>query len=218
MSDVDRAISEWRRQMRAAGIEKPLLLDELESHLRDEVEQQLRSGATAEAAFDLALQRLGPAPELKAEFDRAGGKTDVRSRKLLRISVLALPLFVGLVAFGSWFIQQRRGKIELTFAEGALALAALGIMVVLAPLGRYLARFLPAIPDPRILGAAIFAALVVGTSVLRTLWGLFSFGDLVQLQVAILWTMTPWLAVGAFFAEWGVKCEAARKRMTAGGL
>jgi len=37
MFDLDQAISEWRRQMAAGGIKLPDALDELESHLREEV-------------------------------------------------------------------------------------------------------------------------------------------------------------------------------------
>jgi hypothetical protein len=72
MSNFDPAISAWRRQMLAAGIKSPALLDELESHLREDVEQGMRSGSTAQAAFETAVQRMGQADVLKAEFKRAG--------------------------------------------------------------------------------------------------------------------------------------------------
>ena len=39
MFNLDQSITEWRRQMLAAGIKTPALLDELESHLRDDVRQ-----------------------------------------------------------------------------------------------------------------------------------------------------------------------------------
>lgn len=44
MFNLDNAISEWRREMLAAGIKTPVPLEELESHLRDEIEQQTKSG------------------------------------------------------------------------------------------------------------------------------------------------------------------------------
>jgi len=43
MFNLESAISEWRRQMLAAGIQSPVPLDELEAHLRDELEHQLHS-------------------------------------------------------------------------------------------------------------------------------------------------------------------------------
>jgi len=37
MFNLDEAISEWRKQMLAAGIKTPVPLEELETHLRDNV-------------------------------------------------------------------------------------------------------------------------------------------------------------------------------------
>lgn len=68
MFNLDQAIAEWRRQMAAAGIRTPEALKELETHLRDDVEHRIRSGVSAEQAFDSAVQQLGSANTLKAEF------------------------------------------------------------------------------------------------------------------------------------------------------
>jgi hypothetical protein len=38
--------------MLAAGIRTPVPLDELENHLREDVEQQMRSGLSAQQAFE----------------------------------------------------------------------------------------------------------------------------------------------------------------------
>ena len=51
MFNLDQAIVEWRRQMAAGGIRSPEVLDELESHLRDDVEQQMRLGLDRAAGF-----------------------------------------------------------------------------------------------------------------------------------------------------------------------
>lgn len=70
MFNLDQAISEWRQQMLAAGINTPVPLDELESHLRDDIEQQIRSGVRAQQAFEAAVQRMGQARALKREFKK----------------------------------------------------------------------------------------------------------------------------------------------------
>ena len=44
MPDLEKSIAEWRRQMLAAGIKTPVPLEELEIHLREEIEQQMKSG------------------------------------------------------------------------------------------------------------------------------------------------------------------------------
>src|SRR5216683_2850215 len=59
MFNLDESISEWRRQMLAAGIKTPVPLNELENHLRDDVEQQMRSGLSAQQAFEAAVQGIG---------------------------------------------------------------------------------------------------------------------------------------------------------------
>jgi hypothetical protein len=39
MFDLEQSIATWRRQMLDAGIKAPVPLEELESHLRDDIEQ-----------------------------------------------------------------------------------------------------------------------------------------------------------------------------------
>lgn len=72
MSNLDQAIAAWRRQMQAAGIKVPELLDELESHLREDVEHRMRQGSTAQGAFEVAIRNMGKIDLLKAEFDKCG--------------------------------------------------------------------------------------------------------------------------------------------------
>lgn len=72
MFNLDQAIAEWRRQMLAAGIKAPVPLDELESHLHEEMEQQMRSGLNAQQAFEVATQRIGRSDVLKTEFAKTG--------------------------------------------------------------------------------------------------------------------------------------------------
>jgi len=71
MFDLDQSIAEWRRQSEAGGITFPEVLDELECHLRDEIEQQVRSGAETEHAFAAAIQKLGQIQVLQPEFEKA---------------------------------------------------------------------------------------------------------------------------------------------------
>jgi hypothetical protein len=54
------------------------VLNELESHLRDDVEHQTRSGAAAEQAFEAAARRIGHAGVLKHEFAKVGGEAPER--------------------------------------------------------------------------------------------------------------------------------------------
>ena len=45
MFDLDQAVAQWRQQMSADGIKNSATLDELESHLRDDIEEIVVAGA-----------------------------------------------------------------------------------------------------------------------------------------------------------------------------
>jgi leader peptidase (prepilin peptidase)/N-methyltransferase len=83
MFNLEQAIADWRRQMLAAGIKTPVPLDELESHLRDDVEQQVQSGSDAQQAFEAAVLRIGRAGALKHEFTKVGETKEVLQRKVV---------------------------------------------------------------------------------------------------------------------------------------
>jgi hypothetical protein len=70
MRDVESQITAWRRGMRAAGL-KAAVLEELEAHLRDDIERRMQMGLGAHEAFDAAARRLGAAAELRSEFRKA---------------------------------------------------------------------------------------------------------------------------------------------------
>jgi len=54
--------------MLAAGINSPEPLEELESHLRDEIERQAASGLEHTDAFEVGIRKIGEARNLEAEF------------------------------------------------------------------------------------------------------------------------------------------------------
>ena len=72
MFELEQAITEWRRMMAADGLKARSLLDELEGHLRDDVERQVQSGTGVEPAFHGAVGRLGQSGALKDEFSKIG--------------------------------------------------------------------------------------------------------------------------------------------------
>jgi hypothetical protein len=56
--------------MLAAGIKAPVPLEELESHLREEITRRMQSGLDARESFNFADQIVGPAQALKNEFKK----------------------------------------------------------------------------------------------------------------------------------------------------
>ena len=75
MFNLEQAITKWRQQMLAAGIQSPASLNELEIHLREEIERQMRSGSNARTAFEISLQQIGRPEVLSREFKKSEGTT-----------------------------------------------------------------------------------------------------------------------------------------------
>src|ERR1700761_5471759 len=68
MFNLEQSIANWRKEMLAAGIKAPVPLEELESHLREEIERQIKLGMDTQQAFQLTVSQIGQAKELKLEF------------------------------------------------------------------------------------------------------------------------------------------------------
>jgi Clp amino terminal domain, pathogenicity island component len=82
MFNLEQSISEWRGQMVAAGVKNPDIVDELESHLREDWERRVQSGESEEQAFEGAVQGVGQPSLLKHEFAKLSGKKWEWLRKL----------------------------------------------------------------------------------------------------------------------------------------
>ena len=60
MFNLEQSISEWRGQMLSAGVKNPDIVDELESHLREDWARRVQSGENEEQAFEGAVQGVWP--------------------------------------------------------------------------------------------------------------------------------------------------------------
>ena len=72
MFDLEKSIAAWRKELSSAGIHQPQILDELESHLREEMATLRRTGISDAEAFVIAAKRIGNAAALKQEFVKVG--------------------------------------------------------------------------------------------------------------------------------------------------
>lgn len=72
MFDLETAVAKWRQELLDEGVRSLVLLDELETHVREEVDHLVRSGMEAAQAFELAVRHLGGAADLKKEFMKTG--------------------------------------------------------------------------------------------------------------------------------------------------
>jgi len=94
MFDLETSIADWRKQMLAAGIKSPVPLEELESHLREEVVRQMKSGLSKQQAFEAAVQQIGLAKVLRKEFKK------VERTLMKKIMIILLGIFGILIGPG----------------------------------------------------------------------------------------------------------------------
>ena len=108
MFNLDQAILEWRQRMAGGGVNAPAVLDELESHLREEVEQQLRLGSNEQEAFEAAVLRIGQADGLKCEFAKVDGPKQILRRKMVWI-------VMGVAGLSCWLYFGHSPAIALVY-------------------------------------------------------------------------------------------------------
>src|SRR4029434_4009162 len=89
MFNLEQSISEWRGQMLSAGVKNPDIVDELESHLREDWARRVQSGESEEQAFEGAVQGVGQASLLKHEFAKLGGQRWARLKNIKGIMAQA---------------------------------------------------------------------------------------------------------------------------------
>ena len=82
--------------MISAGIKSSDVLDELESHLREDIERRVRAGGDAGRAFELAAARFGEPHALKVEFDRVEKRERKYMKRGLMIGAGILGVMVGM--------------------------------------------------------------------------------------------------------------------------
>lgn len=191
MKDLDSQIAKWRSRMLAAGITTPIPLDELEVHLREDVERQIQEGVGAQEAFDAAVSRIGQPRALQAEFAKTSQVMTAKERKLtwllcdicLVLDLLLLPLAL--------FLVNRFATPPPPLL--AQMLAALTWLLLYGNVWglRYTCRFLPVIPGKRkrlCAGLLIGALGCLGTAVL---WRLIpEHPGLPGLSIAV-WALIP---------------------------
>jgi hypothetical protein len=131
MFDLETSIAEWRRQRLAAGIKTPVPLEELESHLRDEMERQMKSGLNAHKAFEISVQRIGEPQSLKGEFKKI---ERTFMKQTAKIGAGVIGILVGMVLMIPGSVQLRH---EVVMANGKLGLWLLGWVLLAWSLGLF---------------------------------------------------------------------------------
>ncbi len=205
MFDLEQAIAAWRQQMSSAGIQAPVPLEELELHLREEIEQQILAGLNAEKSFAVAIQKIGRMETLKTEFTKAGGVKKSTPWERGIIGFISLGVIIPL---GIYVILKNEMSLGWRLAGFAdFAVIALSILC-----WRRLNRVFPVIPNRRIrlaIGLGLAALGMTGMIVfMNFILPHFSFTE-GQLGVVVLWGLTVMAAFSGVVS--GLE-EAARKQ------
>ena len=170
MFNLEQSIADWRRQMLAAGIKTPVPLEELETHLREDMERQMRSGLSAQQAFGIAARKIGQAPELKREFKKIGDPMEMQKIiQLAGVIFVALALFCPLFLFLPFVTDP---IFSLTAKMLAWALYAITVATIVLS-WKYNHKLLPVIrnqPLRRAIGIVCY-----GASLLWMRFGVFHF-------------------------------------------
>jgi hypothetical protein len=122
MFELESQIRKWRAHLRSTGSVGAQDLEELESHLRDSVEEMTARGVTTEEAFLISVRRMGDAEALSQEFAKISTENvwrqllvpapseSARRRQRLEVAVVVgLTLLAGLL-----------GKVPALFGYGVV--------------------------------------------------------------------------------------------------
>ena len=138
MSDLEQSIAQWLKQLLAAGIKTPSPLEELENHLREEIERQMKSGLSEQDVFHSAVEKIGQAHVLQSEFskiNRPGIRQLMKNSKFASRSSLAIVLLATVwLAFSAAMIGKdlfiNDGLVPLRVSDGALVAVQNGVPIL----------------------------------------------------------------------------------------
>jgi cation transport ATPase len=170
MFELEQAIAQWRKQMLAAGIKTPVPLEELEGHLREEIEGQIKSGLTEEEAYAAAVQKIGNAQGLRNEFWKVKDARRAQEAKNVQLGAFAGMIAVALMVGGCVIFRIGFASQQSTPAQQWSAMLAVLMMLLLSFGGWLACGLFPVIRSRRARITAIGAG-----AILFALWELIFF-------------------------------------------
>ena len=182
MPSLEHLIADWRKTMTAAGKVSPETLDELENHLRENVDALVRSRITESEAFHRAAAQLGGAAALASEFQKLDPSTWWPVRVVVAIG-LVLAVALGILLFAH-FDPRRSGLLlaahVFTVTLGYASTYLVGALGVCFVSQRCFVDLSPArsgaLKRVTFLLGALAAGLTVSGVILGTLWAKAEWG------------------------------------------
>jgi uncharacterized membrane protein len=128
MSDLEQSIAAWRKQMLAAGVKSPVPLEELEAHLREEIERLVKSGLSEQSAFETSAAEMGRPEKLNCEFKK-NERTSMKNKLLILTGILGVLIGAALIMPAA-HLYNEEGMVH-----NAVVGFAFGIPIVLLGIG-----------------------------------------------------------------------------------
>jgi hypothetical protein len=169
MADIEQQIADWRSRLSALIGGNRDLFAELEVHLRDAVEDQVRRGVPAEKAVAIALTRLGSPEALAREFAKQSTPW-LPARLILGLGAAAAAALTILLAQRVW---SGAATPLLALHQGAVMLGYSAVFLVGGLAGCYLlARPFRELPPDQARFVLRWAWLIIGGGLLLTAAGI----------------------------------------------
>ena len=215
--------------MRAAGVKTSVPLDELESHLREDVGVLVSAGTPEAQAFQLAVSRLGSPVSVRTEFNKIKSAhilpVKIGSALWIVMTTMQAGYLSGGLFPGRWDLLVKAQVLSLTSGYTAAFLA--GIFGICYVCYRSLHALSPA--RQQSLSGAVFlfsylaAGLAAAGLMLGSLWTRWHLGRFVggagprePLEIGA-WCACAWLIALAAMHHFDQISERARMLMSIGG-
>ncbi len=210
MFHVDQAIAIWRQKMLSAGMESSVSLDELESHLRDVIDEQHAHGLNLEQSFQVAMAQIGSATAITAEFKKVRNMNKPKREKIIyAIRALGFTAFAAMSVYGLF-----AGRIGASVGERLLGLSAVALTGILIVASAHAWRVLPVIAVKSLRMTVAVAIVLLGAVTTALVFDVVMPKydlTLAQIVVKVLWALQP-LTLGGVISAGLV--EAADRRLT----
>jgi len=98
MFDLEKSTADWLGDLRQSGAFEDFDLEELRSHLADEMEQLVDKGLSEKEAFWVATSRVGTREELPREYAKVNSRAVWRHRLMwMSVAILAYLILNGII-------------------------------------------------------------------------------------------------------------------------
>jgi len=129
MFDLEKAIKKWKKELLKFDVFEDGFIADIETHLRDEYDAQIKAGLDAEAAFHSAATQIGTAESLAAEYDK-NRQVSLNRRSPLRPGRFLPALVWNYVKVISRKIKRQKGYSFINITGLAIGMACC-ILIVL---------------------------------------------------------------------------------------